>query len=285
MSRAELTRRWRRAGPLLASLALLAGATAPRSAVAERSGSRHASVAKSASPIEGVWSFAGGKVVIEPGSDGTWSGTVVVAPTKFAECAHPVGEVMWTEIRANPDGSFSGFHQWFFEGASCVRNTTLGPTAWRVLESSGGTHFLRACFSAPGQGAPEIPAAGPPLDVGYGCVDSALISAPPTTSGAAGFRRAVSLPSARRCLSRRAFTIHLRDPLNDPLREAVVSLRGRRIRVTRHGSAFVSKIDLRGLPRGTFTVRIALVTVLGHRLSGARTYHTCRRRRPHAGGR
>jgi hypothetical protein len=281
-------RRWS-SGLSLAAVALAtfvcATVSSAGSAVARRADSRLASAAKSSSPIEGVWSFAGGEVVIEHAPEGTWNGTVVVAPTKFAECPHPIGEVMWKQIKANPDGSFSGFHQWFFEGGSCVRNEALGPTAWRVMEASGGAHFLRACFSAPGQGMPQIPPTGPPSGVGYGCVDSALISSPPTTSGAAGFRSAVSLPSARKCFSRRVFTIHLRDPHEDPLSEAVVSLRGRRLRVKRHGGVFVSRVDLRGLPRGTFTVRIQLVTVLGHRLGGGRTYHTCRPRRSHSGGR
>jgi hypothetical protein len=234
-------------------------------------------------PLEGVWSFNGGKVAIQHVADGSYTGTVV-APTKFAECSHPVGEAMWTEIRQEASGSFRGLHQWFFEGAACVANPKLGPTAWRVMEQPGGGAFLRACFSAPGTSQPSISVSGVATGVTYACVDSALIAPAPSTSGAAGFKSAVVLPGTHRCLSRRVFRIHFRDPGNDPLREVVVTLKGRRLRVIRHGNVFASTVDLRGLPPGAFTVRIRVLTVLGHRLRGARTYHTCvpgRSRKPH----
>jgi hypothetical protein len=234
-------------------------------------------------PLEGVWSFNGGKVAIQRAPDGSYTGTVV-APTKFAECSHPVGEAMWTQMRQEASGSFQGLHQWFFEGAACLANPKLGPTAWRVMEQPGGGAFLRACFSSPGTSRPSISASGLATGVSYACVDSALIASAPSTSGAAGFKSAVVLPGARRCLSRRVFRIHFRDPGNDPLREVVVTLKGRRLRVLRHRNLFASTVDLRGLPPGAFTLRIRVLTVLGHRLRGARTYHTCvpgRSRTPH----
>jgi hypothetical protein len=224
-------------------------------------------------PIEGVWSFGGGRVAVQQLPDGTFAGTVVAA-TRFAECQHPVGEVVWTRMRATSAGDYFGFHQWLFEG-SCAPNATLGLTAWRPMEAEGGAYFLRVCFSEPGRPQPEISASGLATNASYGCENSALVAAAPATSGAAAFHAAVGLPSPRRCLSRRAFTIHLRDPRNDPLREVVVRLAGKRLRTVRHGDVFASRVDLRGLPKGTFTVRISLTTVLGQRLAGARTYHTC----------
>jgi hypothetical protein len=234
--------------------------------------------AASAPSIEGVWSFTGGEVAIQRQPDGSFTGTVV-QPTRFAECSHPIGETMWTAMHAQPDGSFWGLHEWFFENAGCAVNPTPGPTAWRVLQTATGGRFLRACFSTPGTGQPTIAASGASANVSYGCVDSAQSSPPPSTSGAAGFRSAVSLPSARKCFSRRLLRIHLHDPSNDPLKEVVVTLKGRRLRVLRHGNAFTSTIDLRGLPKGAFTVRIRLSTVLGHHLHGSRTYRTCVKRR------
>jgi hypothetical protein len=71
------------------------------------------------------------------------------------------------------------------------------------------------------------------------------------------------------------FQIHLRNPKNDPFKEVVVSLGGHRITIVRHGTVFVSTISLKGLPRGRFTIKIRTTTVLGHHLSGSRTYHTC----------
>src|ERR1700689_1456437 len=75
--------------------------------------------ASPASPIEEVWSFSGGQVAIQAQPGGTFVGTVV-APTSFAECTHPVGEPMWTDITPQPDGSYWGLHQWFFENAGCL---------------------------------------------------------------------------------------------------------------------------------------------------------------------
>jgi hypothetical protein len=233
-----------------------------------------AAAAESPGTIEGVWSFNGGRVAIQRQPDGSWTGTVVAA-TRFAECSHPVGEVMWTNMRATSSGTWFGLHQWFFVGSACVPNPQLGLTAWRLLEAKGGAHFLRACFSEPGHTQPEISSTGVATGASFGCVDSALLAPTPATGGTAGFQHAVTLPSSHRCVSRRVFRIHLRDPKNDPLREAVVTLRGRRLRVLRHGDRFASKVDLRGLPPGTFTVRITLTTVLGHTLRGSRRFHTC----------
>ncbi len=234
-----------------------------------------ASASASAGQIEGVWSFNGGKVAIERQADGTLTGTVV-EPTRFAECSHPIGQPMWTDMQLQPDGSYWGYHAWFFENSGCMLNPTLGKTAWRVLGAPDGSYFLRACFSSPGTQQPTISASGQATGVTYGCVDSALVSPPPPAAlDVAAFTQAVSLPSARQCVSRRDFQIHLRDPRNDPLKEVDVVLAGHHLAVRRHGDVFASTIDLRGLPKGAFTVHIRLTTVLGRRVSASRTYHTC----------
>ena len=137
------------------------------------------------------------------------------------------------------------------------------------------------CFSPPDGSQPTISPAGVTEHVGYHCYESAMLAAvpvqaPPSShAGTAAFVQAVSLPSIRKCFSRRVFAIHFNAPPYDPIERAVVRLRGHRVTVVRHGSRFVSTIDLRGLPRGTFTVTISLTTVLGHHISGSRTYHTC----------
>ena len=98
-----------------------------------------------------------------------------------------------------------------------------------------------------------------------------------------GFAQSFSLPSNRKCYGRRVFQIHIQDPRYDPLKEVLLTVGKRRLRVTRHGKLFAATIDLRGLPPGTFTVRIRATTVLGHHLSGSRTYHTCAKKKlkPH----
>jgi hypothetical protein len=242
---------------LLASLALSAGASA----------------AQARSPIEGVWSFNGGRVAIQPLGAGTFVGTVV-AQTAFAQCPHPVGEQMWTGLRTQPDGSFWGLHQWYFEG-TCAANPQLGLTAWRVIGATGGSRFLRVCFSSPGSAQPTIAADGSSAHVTYGCVDSALIAPLPASTGALAFTRSVTLPSAKRCLSRREFKIHLRDPADDPLERVTIIFGGHRLAIERQHNRIAAAVNLRGLPKGSFTVKIRAITVLGHVLSGKRTYHTC----------
>jgi hypothetical protein len=69
--------------------------------------------------------------------------------------------------------------------------------------------------------------------------------------------------------------IALQDPKNDPLEKVLVILRGRPTLVVRRGHTLVSTIDLRGLPRGTFKVKISATTILRQHLSSSRTYHTC----------
>jgi hypothetical protein len=226
--------------------------------------------ASGASSIEGVWSFGGGEIAVAPATSNTFVGTVVVATT-FAECVHPVGQPIWTGMTLQPDGSYWGSHQWYLE-KTCELNETPGPTAWRVKEGPDGSKYLRVCLSRPGSTQPTIPASGPEADVTYECLDSALTSSLPA-SGVAGER--LSLPSSKQCVSARLFKIHLLEPKYDPFRKVLVTIRGHRIVTVRRGDYVVATIDLRGLPAGAVTVKIRATTVLGHHLSGSRTYHTC----------
>jgi hypothetical protein len=230
------------------------------------------SAAGAADPIEGIWSFNGGRVAIQQLPGGGFVGTVT-SPTTFALCAHPIGEPMWTGIHRDADGSYAGFHQWFFESASCQPNPVLGRTAWRVLQAGGGRHYLRACFSEPGKPEPTIAPDGVASDASYGCVNSALIA--PLPAQGVSFNRAVLLPPTRKCLSRRAFRIHLLDPKNDPFKRVTVRLRGRRIVTSRKADVISAFIDLQGFSKGTFTISVRVLTVLGHHINGSRTYHTC----------
>jgi hypothetical protein len=229
-----------------------------------------AASAGASSGIEGVWAFESGQIAVTALPNGTFVGTVV-DETKFAECVHPVGQEIWTDITPQPDGSYWGHHQWYFE-KTCALNETPGPTAWRVEEPPDGYKYLRVCFSSPGTSQPTIPASGPEANVTYGCVNSAMTAALPS-SGVAGER--LSLPGARKCLSGRLFKIHLLEPKYDPFKKVIVTIRGRTIATRRRGDYVIATVDLRGLPRGAFTLTIHATTVLGHRLSGKRTYHTC----------
>jgi len=239
------------------------------------------------SSIEGVWSFNGGQIAVQPEGNGKFEG-IVVQPTQFAACVHPDGQKIWKEITAQPDGSYWGFHQWY-KTESCVENPTLGRSAFRVIEESSGARYLRVCLSSPGTpGQPTIPPGSSGVGATYGCGSSALVAplpvvaggttpveTPSGSSGTAAFKETLSLPSSKKCLSRRLFAIHLLDPKYDPFKTVAVSVKGKKIKTLRQGKYFVATINLKGFPHGKFTVKITATTVLGHKLSASRAYHTC----------
>jgi hypothetical protein len=233
-----------------------------------------AGCAAAASSIEGIWAFGGGQIAITPLSNGTFVGTVV-AETKFAECVHPDGQQIWTDMTLQPDGSYWGLHQWYFENSSCVENPERGRTAWRVLEEPNRSKYLLVCLSRPGPGEPQptIAATGTHAGESYGCFKSSL-TAPLPTSGQADFLQSLR-PSAKACVSRRRFSIHLAEPQNDPFKTLSITLRGHRITMARKGDYYVGTVNLKGLPLGAFTLKVKATTVLGVLLTGNRTYHTC----------
>lgn len=228
-------------------------------------------------PIVGVWSFSGGKVAIQAQPDGTFVGKVV-APTKFAECTHPVGEEMWSGIAPQADGSYWGAHQWFFATAECIPNPALGPTAWRVI-GSAKSQFLRVCFSEPGSDTqPTIAADGTIANATFGCADSARISALPKLSSTK-LARYVHLPRRGACLAHRKLKIRLQDPANDPFLKIQVSLKSgafqKKATIKRNKHGAVATLSLGGLPKQSFVVRVRLTTVLGRHLSLHRKYRLC----------
>ncbi|HUR87244.1 MAG TPA: NHL repeat-containing protein [Solirubrobacteraceae bacterium] len=76
------------------------------------------------------------------------------------------------------------------------------------------------------------------------------------------------------CVSKRDFQIRLRVPRGETIRSAVVTVRGRRVKVKR-GSRLTAPVDLRGAPDGPVTVRIRVRTSSGRVLTGTRRYVTC----------
>jgi hypothetical protein len=98
------------------------------------------------------------------------------------------------------------------------------------------------------------------------------------TPPAPTFATVVVLPSARKCVSRRRFRIRLVQPSGDPLVSGKVFVNGRQVRVVK-GSRLRAPVDLRGLPKGRFTVKIEVRTKSGETLRGTRRYRTCVPRR------
>lgn len=77
------------------------------------------------------------------------------------------------------------------------------------------------------------------------------------------------------CTSKRDFVIHIQNVKQFGIVSAVVSIDGKVVRKL-SGKRLLTAIDLRGLPKGTFTVEIVARTRGGRTLHGKRTYHTCR---------
>src|ERR1700709_293480 len=192
---------------VIASLAL---ATVPALASAADSSSGGS---PTGNPIEGVWSFSGGAVAIEGLSNGTYQG-IVVSPTNFAVCVHPAGQVMWTAMKQQPDGSFWGLHAWFKGGDKCEENPLRGLTAWRVLVGADGTRHLIISCSTPGDNSqPKIDATGKCTGGTFGpAIESSPLAGLPGTSASGGpitFEKIVLVPTNASCLKRSSLKIKL----------------------------------------------------------------------------
>ena len=143
---------------------------------------------------------------------------------------------------------------------------------------------MRVCFAAPDSGLqPTIAPDGTATNTTTSCSDSDLIS--PLPAGTPAIDQIATLPAQgkHRCLSRRSFTIHLKEPRGDALDTATVYVNGKRVTV-RRGARLTAPINLRGLPKGRYTVRITAKTVLGRTITGTRKYRTCAKKRHHGSG-
>jgi hypothetical protein len=80
--------------------------------------------------------------------------------------------------------------------------------------------------------------------------------------------------SQRSCASVRSFSIRLRENSKQRLRWARVKVNGKTVKVLR-GDRLRARVNLSGLPKGRFHVRIVAMTTTGKRVSAVRAYRTC----------
>ena len=141
----------------------------------------------------------------------------------------------------------------------------VAPTTTTTTTTTATTTTTPPPVATTTNAAPPPAAAPPPPPVRPPPV--ALAKLPALTAVA-------TLPSTRRCVSRRRFRIRLRQPSGARIASATVELNRKRV-ATRRGTRITAPIDLRGLPKGRFTVKITIVLADGRKVTGSRRYRTC----------
>ncbi len=103
-------------------------------------------------------------------------------------------------------------------------------------------------------------------------------AAAPPQEALPGTGGAIVAPSAKTCVSRRDFRIHVLQIHGLVYRRVTVAVNGVPVSVVR-GRRTSARVDLRGLPKGRYAVQITVVTTDDKRISGTRAYHTCARKK------
>ncbi len=90
----------------------------------------------------------------------------------------------------------------------------------------------------------------------------------------------LGLPPAQQCLSKRTLLVHVHAPPGQQLLSVKLSLAGKVLRSETFTKGKNNKVpptlvDLRGLPKGTFTLTIVVESKAGKTYRATSTYHTC----------
>lgn len=244
---------------ILLALALVLASAAP------------AAAQRPLSPVEGIWSFLGGQVAIERQEDGSFLGTVI-RRTNFGICRQEIGERLWIDLRLQNDGSYWGEHQFFRTGDNCEVVPERGNVAFRVI-NPGGQTYLRVCIASPDTDAqPKIAEDGSSQDATAGCRDANFKDLLPMKE--ARLKHILRMPG-KRCVKRRRFGIGLKHPVGDAVTDAKVRLNGQKVRVVIRRGLPRAKIDLRGLRRGRYRLKVVARTARGEIIKGARRFRNC----------
>ena len=134
------------------------------------------------------------------------------------------------------------------------------------------TRRLRMTVDLPQGGAPPTQTTGDNAFIG--AATSVVYAIRVTRPDAAVAPQQVQLAQSRTCLSRRQFRIRLRVPKRFAVRSTRVFVDGKRVAVQR-GRRLRALVDLRGKPKGSVVVSIAVRGRNGRTLTGTRRYLTC----------
>jgi hypothetical protein len=243
---------------VLLALALALVATAPAAAQTPLS------------PVEGTWTFLGGRIAVERQEDGSFLGTII-RRTNVDVCPGEIGERIWIDLRLQDDGQYWGEHQ-FFRTSECEVVPERGNAAFRVINRAGVT-FLRICLADPeGPDAqPSIAEDGTETNATGGCHDAEFFDLLPTAEPK--LKKIVKLPrQSGGCVPKKRFLARLRHPRGDALTEAKVKLDGRKRTVRRKGTRLRARIVA---SEGTHRLRVVAETARGRVIKGTRRFTVC----------
>ncbi len=157
-----------------------------------------------------------------------------------------------------------------YEGDETVVLRLSDPYA-ATLGASEATGTIRDDESAP---APPGGGGGVPVVV----TPPAQTITPPTTIGTLPSPKpqtaVLGLPATKRCASRRSFRITVKAPRGEKAKTVVVLVNNKKVK-SLTGKKVTAPVDLRGLPKGRFTVKVTMTTVSGKALVQTRKYKTC----------
>jgi hypothetical protein len=141
-----------------------------------------------------------------------------------------------------------------------------------VAPGASATYSHYTTFSPRGIAGPPAPPAPPPAPTPLSPVrPTPAVRVPSTPFGSRGF---LETPSNNRCVSRRFFRIKLRKRYWPVV--AAVTVRMPKVTRVLRRRPWGTIVDLRGLPKGKFKVRITALTTGSRTIRGTRTYRTCR---------
>ena len=90
-----------------------------------------------------------------------------------------------------------------------------------------------------------------------------------------------TLPSTKKCLSRRSFRIRLRNPKGFKIVGATVKVNGKTVATRKKGKRATAPVNLKNLPKGRYSVKITVLLNNGAVVKGTRKYRTCTKKQRH----
>jgi virginiamycin B lyase len=223
---------------------------------------------------------------------------------------NPAGEVSEFPAPSNPTNIIEGpdGNMWFTQGGNspeaglgCIIPTgqielysvptesgnpagiTVNKDGSIWITQSSGDKLARlypvACGAKPTTSAP--PNSGPtPAPIGTTPTTPISNPAPVAPAPSPPLASVLGLPSALQCVSKRELLVHVHAPPGQQLLSVKLSLAGKVLRAETFTKGKNHKVpptlvDLKGLPKGTFTLTIIVETKAGKTYRATRTYHTC----------